>query len=199
MFSDVLLSNTDINENFIVVNGNCGDQIDHGAVAPLRMILDNNYNLNDSYKNVIDASLIESTERWLYKYSFGKHIQSIYQLAFLINFAVRWTDWECSSIFIYNQLPPKVHKAFYATQEFTDWVMNNLDYILYKNEPFNDKLYKRQFKKILNKIFGNQFDDYGKALSFFKVMPHDYESELTKKHIVATDGNNFYNFNLNKI
>ena len=164
-----------------------------------RKKLGKNAKPDDLFKDCVGELVNEFLEQWLSKYYFGDQIKTILQLSWMFNFAVRWTEWEYQSIFMYHQLPPKVHKAFYATQEFTDFTLNRLEYFLHHNNPLDNKLYKPQSKVIIRKVFGDAFDDYGKVFSFIKVSPKNYIQELAKKHIVATDGLNLYDINFNKI
>ena len=115
-------------------------------------------------------------------------------LSWFFNFAVRWTHWEYSSIFFYTQLEPIVHQTFFSTQEFTDWSLNNLDYILGNDKQWEGKLYKPEFKEIIEGALGDSFNNYGKVFSFGKVIPKTFN-----KDVVATDGINLYKADFNKL
>jgi len=194
-FSDAILANTTKNENYVIVNGHCGDQIDHGVMSS-----EKNFNdLDEQYENFFTLATNEKLKEWLSHFNFGDQIKTLQQLSWFFNFAVRWTDWETSSIFMYHQLPPKVHKPFFTTQNFTDWSLNNLDYILHKRESWDNKKYKPQFKQVLRKVFKDEFDNYGKGFSFHNITPSDYQNQINEKFIVATDGISLYNINFEKI
>jgi len=190
-FIDKIKNILKIYPNSVITNGKCGDQISHG-ISSIDLKRFGQFDPNVDYNYYFEFSRFDLLKEWIEKYPFKEDIKTLHHLTWLVNFSVCWMYQETIFMFLYKQLPPSIHKAFFATQEFTDWAINNLDIILSGKPWEGDIYYKPHFKEVIRKVFGNQFDRCSKLESLNVLWNLDMEKIAQNDNIFATDGQKFY-------
>ena len=187
-------------KNCILTNGLCGNALSHGhALFDIMADPENIKGENDFYHYIdADSSLktkyIELSQQWIDTYSFKDSIKSFHHATWLANFSIRWTTMEPIYMFAFYPLPAKYHQAFFATQEFTDWAINNLDMILDGKPWLGKQYYKPHFKNVIRKVFKNEFDNVEKS-RYNTLFNLDVFERISVDNVFATDGKNFYGLN----